>query len=220
MIILNIEIKELIEKFDKVIQRAERFTVFTRDIELQKTEIDNLQAFVEFAEKIKSENKFNFTEEELNLILCQIISAEALISELRMLVSLKESDMDSAWGHLISAQNQTAIVASNNPTSDGSYLNGYIKKLDGYEKLLFPRMMFASTGGLIKETRCTICGDSYEECDHLKGKMYHGELCTREILKIELEEVSIVKNPANKMCRQLAVELDGKSVDVFTLKEK
>ncbi len=79
--------------------------------------------------------------------------------------------------------------------------------------------MFLSTGGIIRETKCSICKDDYEECDHMKGKMYNGGLCQREIHKIELEEVSIVDTPANKLCRITTIQSNGKNVDVLTLKE-
>lgn len=220
MIIQFFEIKELFEEFNKIIAKAENIAIFTRDIDLQTEEKNRLSKFVEKAEKLKNDNKEKYSEDELNLILCLIISTEAIMSELSMIICLKNGDMDSAWANLVQAQNQTAIVASNHPISDGEYLNGYLSKLDAFEKILFPRMMFASTGGIIKKTRCSICEIEYEDCEHMKGKMYSGELCVREIHEIELEEVSMVENPANKLCRQLATERDGKTVDILTLMEK
>ena len=78
--------------------------------------------------------------------------------------------------------------------------------------------MFASVGGIIKKTKCSICELEYEDCDHMKGKFYSGKLCVREIHEIELEEVSIVQNPASKMNRQLRITYKGKDVDIFSLK--
>lgn len=54
----------------------------------------------------------------------------------------------------------------------------------------------------------------------MKGRFYNGELCVREIHEAELEEVSFVENPANKLCRALSATFDGKEVDPFTLTEK
>jgi len=218
MIIQFIEVKNLFDNFNNLIARAENIVIFTRDKTLQKEEIKNIKKFILKAEKLKTENKSNYSEQELNFILCLIISADTIALELSMIIHLKENKMDFAWSSLVQAQNQILLVVSNHPFSNGEYLKGYIEKLDAYEKFLFPKMIFASTGGIIKKTRCSICAKEYEECDHLKGKMYKGELYVREIHEIELEEVSLVENPANKLCRQLQVEYKGKMVDTLTLK--
>lgn len=220
MVLQSKEVKELFDEFNALISNSQNVAIFTRDIDLQNGELKILNNFIEKAEKLKKENREIYTESELNLILCLIISADTIKSELNMLINLKEGNMDAAWACLVRAQYQTAIVANNHPFSDGKYLHGYLSKLDAYEKILFPKMMFASTGGIIKETKCSICHKDYEECDHLKGKMYGGELCVREIHEIDLEEVSLVENPANKLCRIISTERNGKSVDILTLKEK
>lgn len=220
MTIKHEEVKKLLDEFNDLISKSQNIAIYTRDIGLQKEEKDTLKTFMDKAEVIRKSNTKKFTEPELNLILCLIISAEAVQSEISMLVNLKEGDMDAAWSNLISAQNQTSIVASNHPFCNGDYLNGYLARLEAYEKVIFPKMMFASIGGIIRETKCSICKEDYEECDHLKGKMYNGELCVREIHKIDLEEVSIVENPANKLYRVLTTQRNGETVDLLTLKEK
>ena len=220
MIISNFEVKSLFDDFNKLIVKAEKIAVFTRNIELQNEQINKLSEFIENATKLKNQNKEKFSEPELNLILCLIISADAVKSEISMVISLKNNEMHIAWGHLVQAQNSVSIVARNHPMNDGEYLNGYVAKLNAFEKTLFPSFIFASTGGIIKKSICGICKSDYEECDHIKGTMYFGELCVREIHEMELEEVSLVKNPADKMCIQLSVDFEGKSVDPFTLVEK
>lgn len=219
MIIENVEIECLIEEFNRVISKSEDIAIFTRDIDLQKEEKETLNAFIQKTETIRKSKTKNYSEPELNLILCMIISVETLLNEISMLINLKEGNMDAAWEHLIIAQNKTSIVACNHPLNSENNLKGYLARLDAYEKVIFPKMMFASIGGIIRETKCSICKDDYEECDHIKGKMHNGELCVREIHKIELEEVSIVEKPANKLCRITTIERNGKNVDVLTLKE-
>lgn len=217
MIIQNSEVKDLFEEFNTIVERAERIAIFTRDINLQKNEIQTLDEFIEKAKELNKANKKSFPEEELNLIFCLNLSAQALKNELSMIINLKEGEPNFAWGNLVEAQNLISSVARNHPFGDGNQLEGYSAKLLAFEKLLFPKMIFASTGGIVKESRCTICKLDYEECDHIKGKMYNGEICAREIHEMELEEVSLVENPANKLCRPLKVEFDGKEVDTFTL---
>ncbi len=76
------------------------------------------------------------------------------------------------------------------------------RKLERIEKLIFPPQTFLSTGLLVGSQECSICNEEYENCNHIKGKPYMGELC-RCIIKdiIELNHLAIVKNPADKGCR-------------------
>ena len=219
MIIDNVEVENLIEEFNRIISNSENIAIFTRDIDLQKEEKETLNAFIQKTETIRKSKAKNYSEPELNLILCMIISAEALLNEISMLINLKEGNMDAAWNHLIYAQNKTSIVACNHPLNNENNLKGYLARLDAYEKVIFLFFLFLSTGGILRETKCSICKDDYEECDHMKGKMYNGELCVREIHKIELEEISIVDTPGNKLCRITTIQRSGKEVDVLTLKE-
>ena len=81
-------------------------------------------------------------------------------------------------------------------------------------------MFFSSVGGIIKKSNCSICKEPYSKCNHIKGRLYNGELCVREVIEMELEEVSLVDVPANKHCRMLTTSFDGKSVDLLTLREE
>lgn len=217
MIIQFTEVKDLFEEYNKAIRRAEKIATFTRNIDLQKKEVETLNNFIAKAKKLTLENKLRFSELELNFILCLTLGVRALQCEISMIICLKTNEMSCAWESLIEAQNLVSSVARNNPIGNGKELDGYAAKLQAFEKLLFPKMIFASTGGIVKESRCTICGNDYETCDHMKGKMYRGDICAREILEMRLEEVSLVENPANKLCHQLSVNFDGREVDTFTL---
>jgi len=219
MIIQFNEVKELFDEFNDFACKVQNITIFCRDIELQKNEIRSITTFIHKSITLKDNNKKKFNEPELNLILFIIFNLEAVKHELEMLVQLKENKMDVSWASLVQAQTKISIAAKNHPF-DQKHLKGYISRLEEYEKLLFPKMMFGSAGYLIKKTKCTICGLEYEECDHIKGKFYNGELCIREIHEAELEETSIVENPANKMCRIVSITEDGKEIDILTLKEK
>lgn len=218
MTIEFIEVKEIFEEYKQVTANAQEMAIFTRDIDLQKSAMFELEAFGKKAQGVKNLNKNRFSEFELNLILFLIITAEAVGSEILMIVSLKENLMEQAWAALVQAQTKISISAANHPINKEDFVP-YIDRLEAYERLLFPKMMFASVGGIIKQTKCSICGNSYEDCDHMKGKMYGGELCVREIHEMQLEEVSLVENPANKMCRTITATFNGKTVDPLTLKE-
>jgi hypothetical protein len=214
MIIINIEVKNLFEEFNDVAEKAQNIAIFTRDLELQKNEVSAINLFIKKIE-LSMLNE-GLTEEELNLLLFLKFTIESVLLEIQMIIFLKENKIDLAWSALIQAQNNISIAAKNHPF-DSNNLNEFINRLELYEKILFPKVVFASVGGIIKKTKCTICELEYENCDHMKGKFYFGKLCVREIHEIELEETSLVENPASKMNRQLTTTYNGKSVDVFTL---
>jgi hypothetical protein len=98
-------------------------------------------------------------------------------------------------------------------------MQGYASRLESYEHLLFPPMMFCSTGSVVRKSLCSICNEDYGDCDHEKGQVYMGEICARHIHEAELEEVSMVKNPASKLHRVYEFTEGGISKDVLTLRE-
>jgi hypothetical protein len=212
--ISDIHVKRIFEEFNDLADTTQDLAIFTRDIELQKNAVQTIEDYLTNIDLLL-ESKL--PDSELNLLLFLKFTIEAVKLELQMIICLKENKMDTAWTALIQAQSTISIAAGNHPFNSEN-LNGFIARLDSYEKLLFPKMMFASVGGIIKKTRCSICEQEYEDCDHMKGKFYSGKLCVREIHEMELEEVSMVKNPASKLNRQLGTTYNGQEVDVLTLK--
>jgi len=113
-----------------------------------------------------------------------------------MIVNIKQDKMGEAWSNLVNAQVTYGTVVRNYPF-EVETANGYVERLEAYEKLLFPKMFFSSVGGIIKQRNCSICKETYSKCSHIKGRLYNGELCVREITEMELEEVSFVDIPAS-----------------------
>ncbi len=215
IVIENIQVKNIFEEFNDFADISQNIAIFTRDIELQKNAVKNIETFVERIDVLMTES--TLIDSELNLLLFLKFTIGAVKLELRMIICLKENEMDHAWGALIQAQGCISIASSNHPFNSDN-LNGFVMRLDSYEKLLFPKMMFASVGGIIKKTKCSICEMEYDDCEHMKGKFYSGKLCVKEIHEMELEEVSMVENPASKMNRQMGTVYNGKDVNVLTLK--
>jgi hypothetical protein len=213
-----ITINEIIIEFNKIIAVAQNKSIFARGIEIQKEEIEFLEKYKNKLSLIKSSFVENELEYESNLIFCFEESVRTIQLELTMIVNLKEDKMDIAWDNLVDAQVSASTVVSNHP--NGQDLEGYLDKLRSYEIILFPKMMFASIGGIVKKSECSICNDSYGKCNHIKGKLYMGEMCCRVITQMVAEEFSIVENPANKHCRVLTLNTDESGeVDVLTLRK-
>lgn len=204
----------LIKEFNEIILPAEKKCFLTVGIEIQKEEIETLNIYINNL----TEQKKKFIQDkwvnEANLLYCMITVVETIKSELQMLINLKEDKMAEAWGSLVNAQIILGTVIRNYPF-DYSHLEKHLEKLHNYEKLLFPKMIFQSVGGFVKQSHCSICKEDYGSCDHLKGKLYAGEICCRNITEMDLEEVSIVENPANKHCRVLVID----KIDILTLRK-
>jgi hypothetical protein len=209
----------LIKEFNEMASIAQRKAFITVGIEIQKEEIEILKNYRSELNNLKGKFIERKLENEANLIYCIDNSLLVVQYELQMLVNIKEDKMSEAWGNLVNAQVIYATVVRNYPFELQSS-TGYINRLDRYEKLLFPALYFQSVGGIIKKSHCSICNESYNKCDHIKGKLYNGEICTRIITEMDLEEVSFVETPANKHCRVLTFGFDGKTVDILTLREK
>lgn len=209
---------ELISEFNEIIEQAEQKAIFTVGIELQKSEISKLNDYQKDLNKRKEIFAKKNQENDSNLIYCFSALVKVIQLELEMLVALKEDKMADAWDFLVDAEVILGNVIRNYPfETDHLYLQ--LNKFKNYEDLLFPKMTFHSAGSIVKESHCSICEEDYGKCDHIKGKLYNGELCCRIITEQELEEISLVKNPANKHCRTLYVEYDNKKIDLLTYRE-
>jgi hypothetical protein len=209
----------LIKEFNEMAQVAQRKAFITVGIEIQKEEIEILTNYRNELKELKKQFVERNLENEANLIYCIDNSLLAVQYELQMLVNIKEDKMREAWGNLVNAQVIYGTVLRNYPF-ELETTNGYVERLEMYEKLLFPKMFFSSVGGIIKKSNCSICKESYGKCNHIKGRLYNGELCVREISEMELEEVSLVDVPANKHCITLTTTINNKTVDLITLREQ
>lgn len=209
----------LIKEFNEMAAISQKKTFITIGIEIQEDEIKTLKSYREELKALKKGFVERNLENEANLIYCIDNSLLAIQYELQMLVNIKKDKMHEAWGNLVNAQVTYGTVMSNYPLELASG-NGYIERLLNYENLLFPNLFFQSAGGIIKRSHCSICNQSLNKCEHIKGKLYMGEICCRIITEMELEEISFVKNPANKHCRVLTIEQNGKKIDIMTLREE
>nr|GFC50839.1 hypothetical protein [Tanacetum cinerariifolium] len=208
----------LINEFNEMASISQRKAFITVGIEIQKEEIKVLKEYREDLHALKKE--FIKLESEIgaNIVFCVESSLLAIQYELQMLVDIKEDKMGNAWDNLVDAQVVYGNVIKNSPIESLSNY-GYLDRLAQYEKLLFPNFYFQSVGGIIKKSHCSICNESFSRCEHIKGRLYMGELCCRVITEMDLEEVSFVDNPANKHCRIITMEFDGSTIDFLTLRE-
>jgi len=203
-------------EFSETANDIQNFCFMTRAKELQGEAYLRLEILKGNAIKLKQEFISQSDEDAANAMLSFEEMIIALANELRMWITLKDDDSDSAWNHLVSAQyaSSTAMKAH----SVAKHLDGYVNHLHLLEHVLFPPQLFFSPDMIIARSKCSICGQEYGECDHIVGKAYMGKMCVRIIEEVkELKEVSLVMEPANKRARVIRItDDDGILRDVMT----
>lgn len=199
---MNRKSNEIITKFIEAVPEFLAFCNMARAREYQLQTIKKLETIRETTTEIKKE-AINYQEEDsANAMLSLEFIIEAIINELKMWIALKDDEPNSAWDYLIKAEfdMQTAMRAHRIAIQFNKY--SYNEHLYALELHLFPRLKFLSTCMIIEMSKCSICGQEYGECNHIKGKPYMGQMCNRIITKTkESKEVSIVDEPADKRCR-------------------
>jgi hypothetical protein len=156
-------------------------------------------------------------EDQANLAYSLEQLALSIQSELQMWLALTEGDGDGAWASLISAQ--VAIRSAIQAHPFASKYDQLPNRLLALEKLLFPPQIFFSPGIVIRKSLCSICHLDYDDCEHIVGRPYMGEICAREITEFELQEVSVVPSPANKLARAHTITEDGVTRNLMSWRE-
>jgi hypothetical protein len=196
---MNEDLKKFINEVDVIVKEAEVYTFITRGREEQVANAEALNTLREKAAALKTSSQERQNEDEANFILGLECALESLSSQLKMWAALKDNQADQAWDYLISAQN--AAHGALRAHSQFNYLKNYTNRLMAIEHLIFPPQVFSSSGFIVKRQECSICGNEYEDCPHLKGKPYMGKFCYITARDVELDHVSIVDDPADKRCR-------------------
>lgn len=78
-------------------------------------------------------------------------------------------------------------------------VDGIITDKDFKRKLDKGKYKGISITGIVKFSSCNICKLQYVDCNHLAGEFYDGVECLNYVFEEEIIEVSIVKEPVNKV---------------------
>lgn len=121
------------------------------------------------------------------------------VSYWKLLVSNKFSD---SWSALQDVQDglRTIYRFTNEPRPQ---ILSHIERQCGELEKLYPYRVFASVAIIKEEEECSICGKSIDsfECEHIAGELYRGCRAYGIVKHIkQVEEVSLVTNPADKRC--------------------
>lgn len=205
----SIDVEDLIVecRFMSYATRAEEF------------QIDLIEKVNGTIDKVNSEKATAIEEKDerlANLLLAYSLILTGMSQTLQMWISLRNDNAASAWSCIVSAEMSFRLAGRvhDRATEIGSSeLAGWAL---GLQDLLFPPQVFVSAGMTVFVSQCSICNIDYEECNHIAGNPYMGEIAVRNILDAKLNEVSIVETPASKHCRILAISDRGGQRDVMT----
>jgi hypothetical protein len=202
---MSSELALLREEYTAVTKRLQTMAFITRDATLQEEALEDSSSLNERLGCHKAMAVQSQDEQSANEVLLMELLLEGVTSQVRMWLALKRHAPEEAWGHLVDAQGSclSAISVrrqlSNGP--DPARLDNLQAWLETIEATVFPPQAFLSIGGRAHQRECSICGLDYDECGHIRGRAYWGQLCHTIIREMAVDEVSIVLNPANKRCR-------------------
>ncbi|MGD2088313.1 MAG: hypothetical protein PVH61_19195 [Candidatus Aminicenantes bacterium] len=211
---MNDLIEAFRDHFNDVVEDVQRFAIFVRAKEFQEVSIAKLDDLLGECMAAKDKAISEKAEESANALLAFEFMIKGITEEFCFYLALKADDPDGAWNHLVNAQSYAANAIKSHAVA--SHLEEYIKRLHDLERLLFPQPVFLSSGFVVRESECSICGAEYGECNHIKGRPYMGKLCARIVKEADLQEISVVSDPADKRCRVLHYTDDGVTRNVFT----
>jgi hypothetical protein len=196
-----------VTEFNAVMEGCATFRYITRDSALQRDSCATLRNLLAKIKAEKEAAKASNDENYTNVLLGCECAANALIFEIDMWVLLKESRPDEAWDALVDAE--YSLLSAMRAHEGFAHLKGNLDRLHAIERLIFPPQVFLSSGMIVSSQICSICGAEYEDCEHVKGRPYMGQLCGVTLIPSAIDHVSIVDNPANKKCRITKFSVEG-----------
>jgi hypothetical protein len=204
---MNESSSAFVRKFNEIADESMVFTFITRDTNLQNEACIKLEDILAQASAEKASAIAAGAENYANVLLgCECV-ARALIAEIKMWILLKEGRPDEAWERLVAAQD--GLLGAVKAHEGFAHIVHHIRRLDSTEELVFPPQVFLSSGMIVSSQICSICGDDYEECPHVKGRPYMGQFCTVTLIPSKVDHVAIVETPADKRCRILRFSTEG-----------
>lgn len=202
---MSSDLQQIREYFSAVARDIQSLAFIPRDMELQQEALQEARRLSATLRAYKTRAIEGQDELSANEALLMELATGAITSQLQMCIALKQNAAEAAWDHLVDAQYacEAAINVRRQLESgpDASQLENLLSHLVQTEVTVFPPQAFMSIGGTVDDRQCSICGQQYDDCGHIKGRAYMGRMCHTILRSVRLEEVSLVFNPANKRAR-------------------
>lgn len=204
--------KEVIETVNGGMRHAH----FSCAIEFQREYIEKLGSLHDRLQKLRYYYIGQSDEPYANAAFRAQMLVSGTKNFLEMWVRLKEVEHVKAWESLVDAQNDFEIAQR---IQFDPVTNNILMHLLAVESTVFPPQTFFSSAYTYPEAFCSICDQPYGDCDHVRGRIYMGQICRRKIPKSSLTETSIVFRPEDKRCRIAEYAEDGKVYCTLTRRE-
>lgn len=208
------QIEGLLTRSNATLHEAQRLFYATRGSELQEQCVQDLLRLRDDIGQLKRDAAQAQDEDTANMLFALGSVVTSFCEGLRMWIAMKTDRMGEAWAHLVNAQESIGIALRGNPGASAYQV--YAKRLGLIEAVVFPPQSFVSVGMVIHKSECSICGLDLEDCDHVPGRLYLGDLCYQIVKDAKLVEVSHVDDPASKHHRVTAIQERDGSRDTLT----
>jgi hypothetical protein len=206
---LNTEVVEAVNE-------GMRYAHCSCGIEFQRKHVEKLGAMRDRLKKIRYEFIGQSNEPYANAAFHAQMLVSGVQNFLEMWVLLKQDEPAEAWNKLVAAQNDFEIAQRILFLEETQAI---LMHLLAVERVVFPPQSFFSSGYTYLEAFCTICNKRYGDCDHVRGRIYMGQICRRRIPKSKVTEFSIVFEPSDKRCRIAEYVEDSKVYCTLTRRE-
>ncbi len=211
--------QDVIDSYNNFIDSANSLNLLVRSTRLQKEKIEDIEEYIRFIKSFKHQAASKGDERFANLLLHFQCMLRCVQSSLNMWLHLKDEDYQKAWSCLVDAQEYKDVALKIEDHDGVRRMEDFLTKV---REVVFPpwghynSAAFSSTIG-----HCSICNESFGDCDHIEGLIYAGRLCRRVGVQIlEGYHSAIVENPRDRRCIITEVSKDnGRMMDVFTLEE-
>jgi len=185
----------------KTLENKLTYLFITRDKTIFEEQLSLLKTLKSKILETKNEFIDQQNENEANKWLSIENICLAIIEGLSLFLALKQNDPDSAWNHLITAQNHSHW-SNNEYGLSGNIQRDSISHFNNIELVLFPPQSFVSISMVSEQSECSICHKEFSECEHIRGEAYMGKACSETATKIrDMHHMAIVSHPDDKRCR-------------------
>lgn len=196
---VKMTLEQVMEGFNIRIREAEVFLRLARASHLQLEQCFALDSLMHNATRLKHEAIRFSRENDANAFLGLECVIGAVRAELMTLILLKRDMPNEAWNRLIAAE--MACLDAMRAHIGFSNCSHRLELLKQMEHQFFPQQTFLSAGFVSDRIDCSICGERYSTCKHLRGKAYMGQFCEVIHRNIRADHMALVEIPADKRCR-------------------
>lgn len=193
--------------FNDLADQSTPLLYLARSSRLQREAIDCAERLLDRIHRVRLGAMAEKNAVIANGMLALACLARALSCELNVYLLLKRDEPEKAWNMLVSAQ-ENVDGAMRADTQLRTFVNKAVQ-LRQLEERLFPPQTFTSVGMLAERQLCSICGQDYDDCEHLAGRPYLGRFCSIKPVGASANHLAIVLDPADRRCRLTSEGVPG-----------